>query len=94
MHAIASIPDRYSLPGLLKRLGLTEVGAERTTWGCWGGDVGARFQQMGLKLLLQGTGVISGVDYEELQRAYDDPSFAFVHMAMVGAWGRRAAEAP
>jgi len=78
---------------LLERLGLAEVGAGRTTWRCRGGDAGARFQQMSLKLLFQGTGVISGVDYEELQRAYDDPSFAFVHMAMVGAWGRRAAEA-
>ena len=34
-----------------------------------------------------------GVDYEELQRTYDDPSFALVHGALVAAWGRCAAEA-
>jgi len=27
-------------PDLLARLGLAEVGAERTTWRCRGGDVG------------------------------------------------------
>ncbi len=80
-------------PDLLQRLGLAEVGAERTTWQCRGGAVEARFKQMSLELLFHGTGVISQADYEELQRAYDDPSFAFVHMVMVGAWGRRAAEA-
>jgi hypothetical protein len=80
-------------PDLLEHLGLAEVGAERTRWRCRGGDLGARFQQMSLELLFQGTGVISEVDYEGLQRGYDDPSFAFVHMAMVGAWGRRRAEA-
>jgi len=49
---------------------------------------------MSLKLLFQGSGVISEADYEALQHAYDDPSFATVRMAMVGAWGRRAAVAP
>jgi SAM-dependent methyltransferase len=80
-------------PELLARLGLANVGVERTTWRSRGGDAGARFQQMSLKLLfLGGAGVISETDYEELQRAYEDPSFAFVPMAMVGAWGRRLAE--
>ena len=41
---------------------------------------------MSVKLLMQGIGVISGVDYEELQRTYDDPSFALVHGAWHGAW--------
>jgi hypothetical protein len=76
-------------PDLLVRLGLAHVGAEWTMWRSRGGEVGARFQQMSLNLLCQwGAGVISEADYEELQRAYEDPSFAFVHMAMVGAWGR------
>jgi SAM-dependent methyltransferase len=80
-------------PELLARLGLVHVGAERTTWRARGGDVGARFQQMSLKVLYQwGAGVISEADYEELQRAYEDPSFEFVHLAMVGAWGRRSRE--
>jgi SAM-dependent methyltransferase len=81
-------------PALLTRLGLSHVRAERTTWRSRGGDVGARFQQMSVKLLCQaGAGVIAETDYEELQRAYEDPSFAFVHMAMVGAWGCRPGEA-
>jgi len=75
------------------RIRLAAVGAERTTWRCRGGDLGARFQQMSLQLLCQGTGVISEAGSEALQRAYADPAFAFDHLAMVDAWGRRAAEA-
>jgi SAM-dependent methyltransferase len=77
-------------PELLERLGLAEVGAERTTWRRSGGEVRARFLQMSLKLLCQGAGPISEADHEALERASDDPSF---DMAMVGAWGRRAAAA-
>jgi len=78
-------------PDVLERLGLAEVGSERTTWRCGGGDVRARFLRMSLKLLCQGAGPISEADYEALERAYDDPSF---DMAMIGAWGQRAADGP
>jgi hypothetical protein len=77
--------------GLLERLGLVELEGETTTWLCRGGGLGARFQQMNLELM---SGLLGGVllreaENEALRRLYDDPSFAFVHMAMVGAWGRR-----
>jgi hypothetical protein len=79
-------------PDLLERLGLAEVGAERTALRLRGGDVETRFGRMSLDLLFQGTSVISQAEYEEVQRAFADPSFAFRHLVMVGAWGRRAAE--
>ena len=78
---------------LLEHLGLAEVCDERTTWRCRGGDVGARFLRMSQRLLFEGTGVISPADCEVLRRVYDDPSFAFVHMGMIGAWGRCVAAA-
>jgi len=77
---------------LLESLGLVEVGDERASWHCRGGDAGARFHQMSIRLLFQRTGAISAADHEALQRVFDDPSFSFVPMTMVGAWGRRAAE--
>ena len=77
--------------GLLERLGLAEVGDERTPWLCrGGGSVGARFQQMSARLLWQDTGMLSEADYTALLCVYADPSFAVVPVAMVGAWGRRA----
>ena len=48
---------------------------------------------MSQRLLFEETGVISPADREVLRRAYDDPSFAFVHMGMIGAWGRCPAAA-
>ena len=78
--------------GLLERLGLVELEGETTTWLCRGGGLGARFQQMNLELMsgLLGSALLPEAENQALQRLYDDPSFAFVHMAMVGAWGRRA----
>jgi SAM-dependent methyltransferase len=79
-------------PALLEHLGLAERGDETTSWVCRGGEMGAQFQQMGLRLLgtlLEGGDVISAEHSEALQCLYGDPSFAFVTMAMVSAWGRR-----
>ena len=78
---------------LLERSGLVEVGEERTSWACRGGDPGARFHQMSVRLLVQCTGLVSAADHEALQCMYEDPSFSFTAMTMVGAWGRRPVEA-
>jgi hypothetical protein len=34
-------------------------------------------------------GVLTEADFDQLERAYDDPSFWFVGFTMFGAWGRR-----
>ena len=78
---------------LLEDLGLVEVGDQRTSWRCRGGDAGARFHQMSLQLLFEQTGIFSARDHEAVQRLYDDPSFSFIPLTMVGAWGRRAQDA-
>jgi SAM-dependent methyltransferase len=78
---------------LLERLGFVDVGEERTSWSCRGGDAAARFHRMSVRLLVEHTGLISAADHEALQCLYDDPSFSFAPMPMVGAWGRRPAEA-
>jgi hypothetical protein len=35
--------------------------------------------------------VLTKADFDELDRAYDDPSFWFVGYTLFGAWGRRPA---
>ncbi len=81
--------------GLLEDLGLVEVEDETPTWKCRGGGQAARFQQMNLRLVETALpAFIAPEDYELQSRLYDDPSFAFVFMAMVGAWGRRPKSDP
>jgi hypothetical protein len=77
---------------LLERAGLVDLGGEKTTWRCHGGGLGARFQQMNMKLmssLPMASALMRNEDHEAIHRLYDDPSFAFTNMSMVGAWGRR-----
>ena len=76
--------------GLLEEVGLVDVEDETTTWKCRGGGQAARFQQMNLRLV-QSTlpSFLPRDDYERQSSLYEDASFAFVFMAMVGAWGRR-----
>ena len=75
--------------------GLVDVEEETTTWKCRGGGQAARFQQMNLQLV-QTTlpSFVPRDDYERHSSLYEDPSFAFVFMAMVGAWGRRPQSTP
>ena len=81
--------------GLLEEAGLVDVEEETTTWKCRGGGQAARFQQMNLQLV-QTTlpSFVPRDDYERHSSLYEDPSFAFVFMAMVGAWGRRPQSTP
>jgi SAM-dependent methyltransferase len=79
--------------GLVERLGFVEVGHEGVTWINRGGEIGARFLQMGFALGRQSwiaTGVLTEKDYGALERLYQDPSFTFVDQTVFGAWGRRA----
>ena len=81
--------------GLLEEAGLVDVEDETTTWKCRGGGQAARFQQMNLRLVQETLpNFLPEDDFERQSSLYDDPSFAFVFMAMVGAWGRRPYSAP
>jgi SAM-dependent methyltransferase len=90
------IMDPYfgcGLRGLVEALGFVEVGHEGVTWINRGGEIGARFLQMGFALGRQSwiaTGVLSEKDYGALERLYKDPSFTFVDQTLFGAWGRQA----
>jgi SAM-dependent methyltransferase len=89
------IMDPYfgcGIRGLVEGLGFVEVGHEGTTWINRGGEIGARFLQMGFALGRRSwiaTGVLTEEDYGALERSYRDPSFTFVDQTLFGAWGRR-----
>jgi hypothetical protein len=34
-------------------------------------------------------GLLTGADFDGLDRTYEDPSFSFADMTLFGAWGRR-----
>jgi SAM-dependent methyltransferase len=93
----ARVMDPYfgrRLRGLIEQLGLVEIQNEGTTSIIRGGEPEARFQQMTTELgrgYLVAAGLLSDDDFEALNRAYADPSFAFVGGTLFGAWGRRAA---
>jgi SAM-dependent methyltransferase len=80
------------LPALFEELGLRDVGREGVTLTGRGGDPQARFLQMTDELLrerLVAASVLTTADFDQLHRAYDDPSFWFVAFTLFGAWGRR-----
>ena len=79
-------------PGLLGRYGLVDRGHQGNTEICYGGEAGARFHWMALSVLRQAfvaAGVLSEEDLAALERAFADPSFAFIGVNLFGAWGRR-----
>ena len=79
------------LPTLLEELGVRDIGHEGVTLTGRGGDPQARFLNMTNELLrerLTAAGVLTGADFDELRRAYDDGSFSFVGFTLFGAWGR------
>jgi hypothetical protein len=80
------------LPALVEGCGVRDLGHEGVTLTGRGGSPLARFGQMTNDLLrgrLVAAGVLTEVDFDELRRAYDDPSFWFVGFTVSGAWGRR-----
>jgi SAM-dependent methyltransferase len=81
----------HRLPALVAELGLRNVLDEEESVIAPGGGPAARYWRMSHQVV-RGPAVESGVlteaDFEELNRAYDDPSFCFIPFTVVGAWGR------
>jgi SAM-dependent methyltransferase len=83
------------LPALFEGLGVRDLGHEGVTLAARGHDPMARFMQMTSELLRErfvAAGVLTGADFDELDRALDDRSFWFVSFTLFGAWGRRPAD--
>jgi SAM-dependent methyltransferase len=83
------------LPALVAGFGIQELGHGGVCFTGRGGSPVARFLQMTDKLLRSrfvASGVLTEKDFDELHRAYDDPSFWFVGLTIFGAWGRRPGE--
>jgi SAM-dependent methyltransferase len=79
------------LPALFESLGARDIGHEGVTLTARGGDPMARFVQMTYKLVkdrMVAAGVLTEAEFDQLQGAYDDPSFWFVSFTLCGAWGR------
>jgi SAM-dependent methyltransferase len=80
------------LPALVERFGIRELGHDGGTLIGRGGDPTARCARM-TEALLRGRFVAAGelteADFDERDRAYDDPSFWFTGFTIFGAWGRR-----
>ena len=80
------------LPALVERFGIRELGHDSVTLIGRGGDPTARCARMTEELLrgrFVAAGVLKEADFDERNRAYDDPSFWFTGFTFVGAWGRR-----
>ena len=82
--------------GLMDGLGLAAVGHDGVTWSNHGGEVGARFLQMGFALgqkhWIAAAGILTEDDCADFERWYQDPSFTFVDQTIFGAWRRRASD--
>jgi SAM-dependent methyltransferase len=81
---------------LVEELRLEGIGYGETTLNGRGGGSVARNCRLRQDLLrgpLVATGVLTEEDFDELGRAYDDPSFWFVGFTVFAAWGRRPANA-
>jgi SAM-dependent methyltransferase len=79
------------LPTLFEGLGVRDLGHEGVALTARGGDPLARFFHMTDELLRErfvAAGVLTEADFDELGRAYDDPSFWFVGFTLFGVWGR------
>jgi len=80
------------LPALVEGAGFREVGYGGVTLAGRGGGPLARNRRMTFRLFrgpLVAAGALTEAEFDELDRAYDDPSFWFVVHTDFGAWGRR-----
>ena len=80
------------LPALVEGLGLRELEYDGVTLVGRGGSPIARFGRMTEELLRSrfvAASALTEADFDERDRAYDDPSFWFVGFTLFGAWGRR-----
>lgn len=79
-------------PGLLAGCQLVERGYEGIATICHGTEPGAQFHLMALSVVRPAfiaAGVLTEADFTALERAFTDPSFAFIGVMLFGAWGRR-----
>jgi SAM-dependent methyltransferase len=79
------------LPALVETFAGRKAGHDGVTLIGRGGDALAHNRQMNCRLLRDrfvAAGVLTEADFDELDRAWDDPSFWFVGFTSVGAWGR------
>src|SRR5262249_4845621 len=80
------------LPALVEDCRVRDLGHDRVSLTGRGGGLIARFSRMTDKLLRDrfvSNGVLTELDFDEREWAFDDPSFWFVGFTFFGAWGRR-----
>src|SRR5262249_31769621 len=80
------------LPALFEGPGFADIGNEGVTLSARGGDPLAQFLRMTDDLVREqfvAADILTEPDFDDLRRAYDDPSFWFVGFTLFGAWGRR-----
>jgi protein-L-isoaspartate O-methyltransferase len=81
-----------SLPGLLERFGLSDIGNEGVVNIVRGGDAYAVMAGVASKsvdpLLLQ-HGAATAAEIADQQKAYADPTFDFLSAILLAVWGRR-----
>jgi hypothetical protein len=95
MQATGPIDPTFGrrMPALVERFGIRELGHDGLTLIGPGGGPSARCARMTEELLrgrFVAAGVLTEADFDERNRAYDDPSFWFAGFTFFGAWGRRA----
>ena len=81
------------VPALVDRVGIRELGHDGATVIGRGGDPTARCGRMTEQLLrgpFVAAGALTEADFDERNRASDDPSFRCAGFTFFGAWGRRA----
>jgi 2-polyprenyl-3-methyl-5-hydroxy-6-metoxy-1,4-benzoquinol methylase len=94
MQATGPIDSTFGrrLPALVERFGVRELGHDGVTLIERGGGPSGRCVRMTEELLrvrFVAAGLLTEADFDERNRAFDDPSFWFTGFTFFGAWGRR-----
>jgi hypothetical protein len=69
-------------------MGLTDIDNEATLRVVHGGDNGMRPPFDRYREAVLATGEVSEDEWEARQRAFDDPTFSWIGLSIVAAWGR------
>jgi ubiquinone/menaquinone biosynthesis C-methylase UbiE len=89
--AQAKLIDPYlgrRVRGLLEDAGLIEIDNEGVSRIVRGGEAEARLNCMTLQAFVE-RGILSQIEYADLQSAFLDPSFNFITRTIFAAWGKR-----
>jgi hypothetical protein len=87
----AGIMDAFfgrRLRGLIEGLGFEAVSTEGVCHIWRGGEMGARFQELGSDVA-HAAGTVTPEDHAQTVRLMNDPGFLFKGATVYGAWGRR-----